>query len=444
MNYKGETTIQLFNAKTGELECETHDCNMVTNAVENLLNPPIDLMFSNDRTFYDCYDKIMPLGEKAFAGVVLLSNFKEENADKFMLDENDKIVGHAGENYSGTNNLRGTLNTNESKKLENGYKWVWDFASDRAVGDISCVGLTHIRNGNAAKYNGTDNIGGNITIGSTNAYYSYGLLVGIVQKGLYCFIKYTDTTYKNIQSTYARRLNRDKISLKDTPSYTAGFTVEKTININTNYAYGSSIYYYSWVDENGILTLNNSGYTDSDNLYYCKINILTGELIGEYTLTLQNPDEILSSTNTSLFRVFGNYVITRSYLVNSSGNRYVYGIFSLDGQYIKHSVYAWSSLPDDSCYYDRYKKALYFGSDEFFTLSGETIFSRRLYYNSYSQYTMYYYEPTAPYFIWSGSSNYNLILGIDTSYLATINNLSTTVTKTNGQTMKVTYTITET
>ena len=179
-------------------------------------------------------------------------------------------------------------------------------------------------------------------------------------------------------------------------------------------------------------------------MYYCKINILTGELIGEYTLTLQNPDEILSRTNTSLFRVFGNYAITRSYLVNSSSSSQVYGIFSLDGQYIKHSVYAWGSLPDDACYYDRYKKALYFGSNEFFTLSGKTIFPRSMYYNSYSQYTMYYYEPTAPYFIWSGSSNYNLILEIDTSYLATINNLSTTVTKTNGQTMKVTYTITET
>ena len=50
-----------------------------------------------------------------------------------------------------------------------------------------------------------------------------------------------------------------------------------------------------------------------------------------------------------------------------------------------------------------------------------------------------------PYQLWANSySPYNgLYLFVRTPYLATINNLSTPVTKTSDRTMKVTYTITE-
>ena len=37
---KGVATIQLFNSETGELEQEVKEENMITNAIQQVLNPP--------------------------------------------------------------------------------------------------------------------------------------------------------------------------------------------------------------------------------------------------------------------------------------------------------------------------------------------------------------------------------------------------------------------
>ncbi|MFR0870097.1 MAG: hypothetical protein ACLSG5_01230 [Oscillospiraceae bacterium] len=52
---KGRATIQLFDEKTGEVVRELHEENMITNAVDTILNPPdyieIGIDSDNDRSF---------------------------------------------------------------------------------------------------------------------------------------------------------------------------------------------------------------------------------------------------------------------------------------------------------------------------------------------------------------------------------------------------------
>ena len=52
---KGRATIQLFDEKTGEVVHELHEENMITNAVDTILNPPdyieIGMDSDNDRSF---------------------------------------------------------------------------------------------------------------------------------------------------------------------------------------------------------------------------------------------------------------------------------------------------------------------------------------------------------------------------------------------------------
>ena len=55
--------------------------------------------------------------------------------------------------------MRGSMNQTESKKIDNGYRFVWDFTTSQANGTISCVALTHKFGGLAYMgntYNGKD------------------------------------------------------------------------------------------------------------------------------------------------------------------------------------------------------------------------------------------------------------------------------------------------
>jgi len=67
------------------------------------------------------------------------------------------------------------------------------------------------------------------------------------------------------------------------------------------------------------------------------------------------------------------------------------------------------------------------------------------YYYAYSGTNMLPVHSWGPYTLFanSNSSYQGLLLHVRTPYLATINNLTTPVTKTSAQTMKITYTITE-
>lgn len=67
-----------------------------------------------------------------------------ENGNNMMLPWTNEEVGHAGIANTNTDTSIGTYNSNESGRIENGkgYRHVWDFASDKANGEIGCICLT--------------------------------------------------------------------------------------------------------------------------------------------------------------------------------------------------------------------------------------------------------------------------------------------------------------
>lgn len=71
---KGKATIQLFDEKSGEVVKELHEENMITNAVDTILNPPdyieIGMDSDNDRSFNLLRDFAGNIADTAFRGVI--------------------------------------------------------------------------------------------------------------------------------------------------------------------------------------------------------------------------------------------------------------------------------------------------------------------------------------------------------------------------------------
>ena len=153
MGMKGHTIIELTNTETGEKRTYEDD-NMVTNFLEQFCIPTGPLNYNlyamlasyaaqkNDSTQSSaalnieqphCFTK----------GLLLFEDEIDEDADNIWPRKGNKMIGHAGTNsYSGSDTRAGSYNTTESGPVENGYRYVWDFTTSQANGQISCACLT--------------------------------------------------------------------------------------------------------------------------------------------------------------------------------------------------------------------------------------------------------------------------------------------------------------
>lgn len=145
---KGKATIQIIDEKSGEIVREIHEENMITNAVDTILNPPdyieTGMDAENDRSYNPLRDFLGNLADTAFRGVIVCRDKIPEDGNNMMLPWTNEEVGHAGISNTNTDTTIGTYNSNESGRIENGkgYRHVWDFASDKANGEIGCICLT--------------------------------------------------------------------------------------------------------------------------------------------------------------------------------------------------------------------------------------------------------------------------------------------------------------
>lgn len=156
MSYlKGVATIQLFDAETGELQQEVKEENMITNVIEEVLNPPdyfsSGLDVNEDRSIRMVNRKNSILNN-FFNGILIFEKPIEENVKNVMAPFDNMEIGHAGDTTSVEHNHQGSYNTTESGNIENGYRRVWDFGTDRANGTISCVCLTSRAGGTIGEY----------------------------------------------------------------------------------------------------------------------------------------------------------------------------------------------------------------------------------------------------------------------------------------------------
>lgn len=145
MKLKGTMVMELTDVNTSEVERVTKE-NMVTNAVNNILGlNPMGIFYCEAEysTGMVWTGTLLPICPNMIGGILLFSKALGENADNIYVQSDNLPVAYASNNVNSTANLaRGSLNLTESKKLDNGYKFVWEFTPSQGNGTIAAVALT--------------------------------------------------------------------------------------------------------------------------------------------------------------------------------------------------------------------------------------------------------------------------------------------------------------
>lgn len=275
MSLKGSMSIQLFDAETGEQQSEIREDNMITNAVNKMLNLPLDFLVGDRTSPYTMLEKTLPIQTAAMGGVLIFGNKIEENAEHISAGYDEIPVGHAGGEYSGTDIYTGSYNTNESGALENGCRHVWDFATDKANGDIACVCLTSKIGGdsgfsetNTTTY-GLQSVGGAVASLSE----SYGRIAGCTAKGEWCHAR---IDHQTVTLTYYSGFNSARITL----GRKAGIDAEVSRSVELefdSFTNTNSNYTNFYVDGDGIMKFWSSADTSLGSSLY-SVEVQTGEV----------------------------------------------------------------------------------------------------------------------------------------------------------------------
>lgn len=150
MKLKGIMTVELTDVNTSEMETVTKE-NMITNSVNNILglNPMGVFYTAEDLAGGTPWNgNLLPICPNMIGGILLFSKVLEENADNIYVKSDNLPVAYASNNVNSTaNTARGSLNQTESKKLDNGYKFVWEFTPSQGNGTIAAVALTSAQGG---------------------------------------------------------------------------------------------------------------------------------------------------------------------------------------------------------------------------------------------------------------------------------------------------------
>ena len=150
MRLKGTMVLELTDEATGEVETVTEE-NMVTEAVNDILGMnPMGVFYSEERLadVLSWNDVLLPVCPNMVGGILLFSKALEEDAGHIYEMSDNLPVAYASNNVNTTANAaRGSLNQTESKVLEDGYKFVWEFTPSQGNGTIAAVALTSAQGG---------------------------------------------------------------------------------------------------------------------------------------------------------------------------------------------------------------------------------------------------------------------------------------------------------
>ena len=140
---KGHTKIELTNVKTGQKKV-IEDTNMVTNAMSKMFE---QTPFSRWNFAPNPFTNPAPLIDRLCGGILLFSDSIEEDPNNCFTPSGNTMVGNARVNYASAHNVPefGAYNAEESTwNPETGErKYVYDFATSKGNGTISCVALTN-------------------------------------------------------------------------------------------------------------------------------------------------------------------------------------------------------------------------------------------------------------------------------------------------------------
>ena len=140
---KGHVKIELLDHRTGRRKITERD-NMLTNALA--YRAGID---TNDTLgLYSSEYSIMPLGTKGLGGLLLFDGPLAEDAGNIHFPMNVHLTGCAGRgNGNPASSLQGTIDSTASGYQNGTYTTVWNFLPSQGNGVIAALALTHAKSG---------------------------------------------------------------------------------------------------------------------------------------------------------------------------------------------------------------------------------------------------------------------------------------------------------
>ncbi len=416
---KGHTTIELTNVRTQE-HIIREDDNMFTNALDALINDH-EYMSAVTET---AKSELLPIATRALGGIFLFDRKLEEDPNKFYPPT--APLAYAGDSTAAAaDTRRGIYNAQESGPIDNGYKHVWDFSTNRGNGTIACACLTNYAAGNEpfkTLHVSASNYGNTFQLGQRNVCMDS-------EQGIFACHLLSDKAIEIRQ--YRQRAGR--VSLTAQNGAPQEYEVLKKLEIpNVN-----SEILWDMVDDTAIGIWAKGARGGKTDIYRYEIS-------RDYTMK-ESTIQIDGSYRVSEGTIRGKYL----FLIGNTVQDGMYPLYKID-----------TDNPTDIkeiC--KTYVGALF--TDRTTGLFMNKTKSRRIvvfpddtsaiyeYAGSYSNDTVVEaIDPVRAVGLYgsstSSSSSSNLAnLMAPTYYLATINNLQEPITKTAEQTMKITYTITE-
>lgn len=464
MAMKGTAVIELTDVKTGEVVTYKED-NMITNAISDLLSKNIEAMhYTMNGSTSEWKTNVFPLCPNAIGGILLFSDALDEDVNKYYAPSANPCVGYASNDVNSTADvMRGSLNLTESGKINRGYKFVWDFATSQANGTISAVALTHKFGGvgfYGDEYNNSSKVWSIKNVSTTadnriRTYYVYAVEVNFEENYFWSIgmnssseivIRKIRKCFTSVGLNFSLMEEGDEL-LEEIKLKPTSFVHTSTNNYSQYSMHdGKDGYWYGFMNGSnssgnatmkwikikksdfsfteGTWTFENARFSQSGYSYYFD----AGPYIYRYSVMLNGYLYVMHYSKTGLYKINVNNPADITWIPFGFTSSFSNNTNSYQNGYI----YMWT-FGDWVC-----------GSDFRVNTNDEVVKMT----NNAPFYTtttpLFQYGPFLLSFGSYDSRSAKKNLWLLTPYLATINNLSTSVIKTADKTMKITYTITET
>lgn len=448
---KGKAIIQMINPFTKKVEEEFEEKNIITNAIKNAfyLPPQWQRGLLSNNGIINWQNNLCPLNRNGLGGILLWDETIPENVETIVPPMSVNNVGFAGGNYSGSNVLKGTLNSVETVSITGGWRNVWDFDTSRCNGKtIKSLSLTNVNCGD----NGWTTYGiGNNEFASSGWTIETGGFFGKEGSGdkIIGFVDSTSgskedcnvilcCTYLNSSSFkfYKRRkpnLNSLKINDFNLSNFSVNFD-EVTVNFGVSNSYrhsrnsnliGNDLHIVNYWNSTTLehIIVNLSDYSFTRNLIstsgHSKSISSSGAKIffeGKYFVGCTDNSFIVLNSDGSFYRNVANI---------TSGNSSYFAFYSYGGSlFYSYNEYAYSG--------SHHIAELFLDKERIIATSSNTTPMNKI--DSNLKYPL-------SFGFWNSNSSNTGIMASN-YYLGSINNLATPIVKTSDFNMKVIYEVT--
>lgn len=466
MQYKGKTRIELTDVNTGEVEVH-EDENMVTNVLSDFFSHNIEGMLFYISTYgSDMNGNMFPICKNAIGGILLFADPINEDANAYYAPSANPCTGYASNDVNATANvMRGSMNLTETTELSNGYKFVWDFATSQANGTISCVALTHKMGGIGYMGDTYDN--------NSKRWQMKDLGVGGDVKGVTAYINTVEVNFeggyfitiglntsnkiiiRKIRKAYRRvglndtLLESQLTVLEENEITPTSFIMPNPSNNSGYYDFfdGQDGFWYGfWHDSNSSgnasikwIKIKKSDFSFSEGTWTIdnaaifaagyRYGYDTSPSRNTYCVLFRGYLYMMANDKKSVYKInIHNTADVTKIALGFTSNYSSPGASSSRGQIYMARIGDWIVGSDFRI--DTNDKVYKTANSMPFAYTATPLFQYGPFLFSYGAYSY-------------NSYSYHKELFLLTPYLATINNLDTSVIKTADKTMKITYTITE-